>query len=147
MKMLDMEDFAKLNTGMTPASICAWVAQLFNARDTEVGLLKLNGTLLHFLHPAAGAIPLASSSVAARTARTQQANIFNNFAKVDHFSVLELVKLGDSGEAGGSGSCSKGTGGGDIGSPRFSCRISQATASPAWCCPNLNFRKFPDPWT
>ncbi len=100
MKMLDIEDFARLNTGITPASICGWVAQLFNVRDTEVGLLKLSGTLLHFLHPAAlktaGAIPLASSSVAARTARTQQAMLFNNFAKVDHFSVFELVKLGDS---------------------------------------------------
>ena len=98
--MLDLEDFARLNTGMTSESICAWVAQLFDVRDTEVGLLKLRGTLLQFLHPAAlktaGAIPLASSSVAARTARTQQAVVFNHFANVDHFSVFELVKLGDS---------------------------------------------------
>ncbi len=99
MKMLDLEDFARLNTGITPESISAWAAQLFDVRDTEVGLLKLRGTMLHFVHPAAlktaGAIPLASSSVAARTARTQQAKVFNNFAKVDHFSVFELVELGD----------------------------------------------------
>jgi len=85
----------------TPRSICASVAQIFRVRETEVALLKLSGRLLHFLHPAelqaAGAIPLASSSVAARTARTKQAERFNNFAKVEHFSVFEVVKLGDSG--------------------------------------------------
>jgi hypothetical protein len=101
MEMLSLEDFARANAGITPASISAWVAEQFCVRDTEVGLLKLSGTLLHFVYPAAlktaGAIPLASSSVAARTARTQQAELFNNFAKVDHFSVFELVKLGDSG--------------------------------------------------
>jgi len=100
-RMQDIEQFGKLDTGTTPASICAWVAQLFRVRHTEVGLLKLSGTLLHFVHPAelkaAGAIPLASSSVAARTARTQRAELFNNFANVDHFSVFELVKLGDNG--------------------------------------------------
>lgn len=99
--MLDLLQLSGLSAGAPPASISAWVAQLFNVRDTEVGLLKLNGTLLHFVYPdalkTAGAIPLASSSVAARTARTQQAELFNNFAKVDHFSVFELVKLGDSG--------------------------------------------------
>jgi hypothetical protein len=66
-----------------------------------VAVLKLSGNLLNFIHPAelqkAGAIPLASSSVAARTARTRQAELFNSFAKVDHFSVFELVKLGNSG--------------------------------------------------
>jgi hypothetical protein len=101
MEMLKLEDFARVNADITPASICAWVAEQFCVRETEVGLLKLSGTLLYFVYPpalkTAGAIPLASSSVAARTARTQQAKLFNNFAKVDHFSVFELVKLGDTG--------------------------------------------------
>jgi hypothetical protein len=35
--------------------------------------------------------------VAARTARTQQAELFNGFTQVKHFSIFELVKLGDSG--------------------------------------------------
>jgi len=99
--MLGIEESARLNAGTTPSSICAWVAQLFRVTETEVGLLKLNGRLLHFLYPAelktAGAIPLASSSVAARTARTQRAELFNHFATVDHFSVFELVKLGGGG--------------------------------------------------
>jgi GAF domain-containing protein len=45
----------------------------------------------------AGAIPLSSSAVAARTARTKQAELFNGFTQVKHFSVFELVKLGDTG--------------------------------------------------
>jgi hypothetical protein len=57
--------------------------------------------LLNFLYPTelktAGAIPLSSSAVAARTAQTKRAELFNSFARVKHFSVFELVKLGDTG--------------------------------------------------
>lgn len=85
----------------TPESICACVARIFQVRETEVALLELSGRLLNFLYPAelktAGAIPLSSSSVAARTARTKQAELFNGFTQVKHFSVFELVKLGDTG--------------------------------------------------
>jgi hypothetical protein len=99
--MLEMEQLADLGAEATPKDICAVVARLFKVRETEVALLKVSGNLLHFLHPAelqkAGAIPLASSSVAARTARTRQAERLNSFAKVAHFSVFELVKLGNSG--------------------------------------------------
>jgi len=35
--------------------------------------------------------------VAARTAQTKKAEAFNSFAQVNHFSVFELIKLGDSG--------------------------------------------------
>ena len=45
----------------------------------------------------AGAIPLSSSAVAARTARTKQAELFNDFTQLLHFSIFELVKLGDTG--------------------------------------------------
>ena len=45
----------------------------------------------------AGAIPLSSSAVAARTARTQQAELFNSFVQVKHSSIFELVKLGETG--------------------------------------------------
>jgi hypothetical protein len=100
-QMMEMEQLAELGSEATPGAICAVVAQLFKVRATEVALLKLSGNLLNFIHPAelqkAGAIPLASSSVAARTARTRQAELFNSFVKIDHFSVFELVKLGNSG--------------------------------------------------
>jgi hypothetical protein len=69
--------------------------------ETEVALLELGGSLLNFLYPAelktAGAIPVSSSAVAARTARTKQAELFNGFTQVKHSSIFELVKLGDTG--------------------------------------------------
>lgn len=85
----------------SPESICACVARIFHVKETEVALLELSGSLLNFLYPAelktAGAIPLSSSAVAARTARGKEAELFNGFAEVKHFSVFELVKLGDTG--------------------------------------------------
>ena len=85
----------------TPESICACAAKIFQVRETEVALLELSGRLLNFLYPAelktAGAIPLSSSAVAAVTAQTKRAELFNSFAQVKHFSVFELVKLGDTG--------------------------------------------------
>jgi len=101
-KMWEIEQLAGLDSSeSTPESICACVAKIFHVRETEVGLLELGGRLLNFLYPAelktAGAIPLSSSAVAARTARTKQAELFNEFTEVKHFSIFELVKLGDTG--------------------------------------------------
>jgi GAF domain-containing protein len=100
--MWQIEQFASLeSTDTTAASICAAVAKIFQVRETEVALLELSGKLLNFLYPAelktAGAIPISSSAVAARTARTKHAELSNGFTKVKHFSVFELVKLGDTG--------------------------------------------------
>jgi len=100
--MGDLEQFAGLDAGdSTPESICAVVAKIFRVSGTEVALLELSGSLLNFVYPpelkTAGAIPLSSSAVAARTARTKQAEIFNGFTQVKHFSIFELVKLGDTG--------------------------------------------------
>jgi hypothetical protein len=85
----------------TPESICSCVAKIFQVSETEVALLELSGRLLNFLYPAelktAGAIPLSSSAVAAVTAQTKRAEIFNSFTQVKHFSVFELVKLGNTG--------------------------------------------------
>jgi len=85
----------------TPESICICVAKIFHVEETEVALLELAGSLLNFLYPAelktAGAIPVSSSAVAARTARTKQAELFNGFTEVKHSSIFELVKLGDTG--------------------------------------------------
>jgi len=85
----------------TPESICGLIAEIFHVRETEVALLELRGSLLNFLFPAelitAGAIPLSSSAVAARTAQSGKAELFNTFTQVNHFSVFELVKLGNQG--------------------------------------------------
>jgi len=85
----------------SPESICACVARIFRVQETEIALLELSGSLLNFMYPpelkTAGAIPISSSAVAARTARTKVAEIFNGFAQVKHFSIFELVKLGDTG--------------------------------------------------
>src|SRR5580693_4812958 len=101
-KMGEIEQLAVLDSAdSTPDSICANVAKIFRVTETEVALLELSGNLLNFLYPielrAAGAIPVSSSAVAARTARTEQAELFNGFTQVKHFSVFELVKLGDTG--------------------------------------------------
>jgi hypothetical protein len=100
--VLELEQLADWATeGGTPESICASVAKIFRVSHTEVALLELSGTMLNFLYPVelkmAGAIPLSSSAVAARTARSKQAELFNGFAEVKHFSIFELVKLGATG--------------------------------------------------
>lgn len=100
--MWEIEQLAGLDSSeSTPESICACVAKIFQVGKTEVALLELSGRLLNFLYPAelktAGAIPLSSSAVAARTAQTKQAELFNGFTQVKHFSVFELVKLGNTG--------------------------------------------------
>ncbi|HEV3308586.1 MAG TPA: GAF domain-containing protein [Candidatus Sulfotelmatobacter sp.] len=100
--MAEIEQFAGLESQDTsPESICGCVAKIFHVRETEVALLELGGSLLNFVYPTelktAGAIPLSSSAVAARTARTKEAEIFNGFTQVKHFSIFEVVKLGDTG--------------------------------------------------
>ncbi len=101
-RMSGTEQLADLGSeDVTPESICVCVAKMFRVTATEVALLELSGSLLSFLYPfeliTAGAIPLSSSAVAARTARTREAELFNSFAEVKHFSVFELVKLGNTG--------------------------------------------------
>jgi hypothetical protein len=100
--MLAVEQLAGMESmDGTPESICACIGKIFRVRETEVALLKLAGSLLNFVYPAelktAGAIPLSSSAVAACTARSKRAELFNSFAQVKHFSIFELVKLGDTG--------------------------------------------------
>ncbi|MGE0407333.1 MAG: hypothetical protein AB7O65_13640 [Candidatus Korobacteraceae bacterium] len=76
------------------------IGALFGLQGHEVGILRLEGENLVFCHPAilqkAGSVPLNdSSSTAARTATSQQAQIINNFVQVKHLSVFETVYLGD----------------------------------------------------
>ena len=88
----------------TPDKLCAELAKLFGVRRDEVALLRLQGRMLHFVYPpelqAAGAIPITSSAVAARTASTRKSEVFNSFVRVKHSSVFETVKLGSEQSAG-----------------------------------------------
>src|SRR5215831_4735757 len=99
--MDELEQLAMLRTdACTPEAICSAVAKTFGVKKTEVALLEVAGRLLRFLYPAelktTGVIPLSSSAVAARTARTRRAELFNSFTRVQHSSVFEVVRLGDS---------------------------------------------------
>src|SRR5215471_19130865 len=100
--MDELEQLAMLKAdACTPEAICSAVAKAFGVKTTEVALLEVSGTLLKFLHPAelrtTGVIPLSSSAVAARTARTRRAELFNSFTRVQHSSVFEVVPLGQGG--------------------------------------------------
>lgn len=68
-------------------------------QPTQVALLRLDGSALKFLFPielaTAGTIPISSASaIAAHTAVSKTAEIYNNFPSVKHASIFEKVKLG-----------------------------------------------------
>ena len=85
----------------TPELLCPKIGKIFRVQETEVAMLELRGHLLSFVYPPelkdAGAIPISSLAVAARTARTHKSEIYNTFTQVQHFSIFELVKLGTTG--------------------------------------------------
>lgn len=99
--MTDADQLASLPHDCDAQRLCVRIAEIFQVKETEVALLELRGKLLHFLYPeelkTAGAIPVSSSAVAARTAQAKKAEIFNSFTQVSHFSIFEAVKLGDRG--------------------------------------------------
>ncbi len=83
------------------------LAKTFNVHPDEVGILRLEKSNLIFVYPArlhtVGSIPLTTTtSVAARSATSKRAEIFNNFAQTKHTSIFESVNL-----AGAKGSYSK----------------------------------------
>src|SRR5271170_7505686 len=85
-----------LGEGVTPLDVSMVLAKVFRVQYAEVALLRLENGLLRFLFPehlrTTGAIPISSSAVAAHTALSKKAEIFNNFAKVKHASIFETVK-------------------------------------------------------
>lgn len=91
-----LEDLVAME-GCSIEQLCMELARVFRVRAQEVALLKVDRLMLKFLHPAelraAGAIPLSSSAVAARTANNKRAEYFNNFVTVQHSSVFESVKF------------------------------------------------------
>src|SRR5580698_10270782 len=85
-----------LGVGVTPMDLCMVLAKIFRVQYTEVALLRLDNVLLRFIFPdhlrTTGAIPLSSKAVAAHTALSKKAEIFNNFARVKHASIFETIK-------------------------------------------------------
>ena len=87
-----------LGPGVSAMDLCMVLAKIFKVQYTEVALLRLEGGLLRFIFPdhlrTTGAIPLSSKAVAAHTALSKKAEIFNNFARVKHASIFETIKPG-----------------------------------------------------
>ena len=85
-----------LGQGVSALDLCMVLAKIFRVQYTEVALLRLEGGLLRFVFPehlrTTGAIPLSSKAVAAHTALSKKAEIFNNFARVKHASIFETIK-------------------------------------------------------
>ncbi|HVR27639.1 MAG TPA: GAF domain-containing protein [Candidatus Polarisedimenticolia bacterium] len=85
-----------LGAGVTPLDVSMVLAKVFNVQYAEVALLRLDGGLLKFIFPehlrTTGAIPISSKAVAAHTALSKKAEIFNNFARVQHASIFETIK-------------------------------------------------------
>lgn len=85
-----------LGAGVTPLDMCMVLAKIFHVQYNEVALLRLDGGVLRFIFPehlrTMGAIPVSSKTVAAHTALSKKAEIFNNFARVKHASIFETIK-------------------------------------------------------
>lgn len=85
-----------LSEGVTPLDVSMVLAKVFRVQYAEVALLRLEGGLLKFVFPehlrTTGAIPISSKAVAAHTALSKKAEIFNNFARVKHASIFETIK-------------------------------------------------------
>src|SRR5580704_8547970 len=85
-----------LGPGVSSLDLCMVLAKIFRVQYSEVALMRLDKGLLRFVFPeylrTTGAIPLSSKAVAAHTALSKKAEIFNNFARVKHASIFETIK-------------------------------------------------------
>jgi GAF domain-containing protein len=85
-----------LGPGVSALDLCMVLAKIFRVQYTEVALMRLESGLLRFVFPehlrTTGAIPISSKAVAAHTALSKKAEIFNNFARVKHASIFETIK-------------------------------------------------------
>lgn len=99
MTSLESIEEVLLARNCTLDEVCIQLAGIFGVRWTEVGILRVEGALLRFVHPAelnsAGCIPISGTAVAAVTAATKTCIFHNNFANVPHHNVFELVKVKD----------------------------------------------------
>jgi len=87
-----------LGAGVSAMDLCMVLAKIFRVQYTEVALMRLEGGQLRFVFPeylrTTGSIPLNGKAVAAHTALSKKAEIFNNFARVKHASIFETIKPG-----------------------------------------------------
>src|SRR5271168_852684 len=87
-----------LGPGVSAMDLCMVLAKIFRVQYSEVALLRLEKGLLRFVFPeylrTTGAIPISGKAIAAHTALSKKAEIFNNFAKVKHASIFETIKPG-----------------------------------------------------
>jgi len=85
-----------LGQGVSALDLCMVLAKIFRVQYTEVALMRVQKGSLYFVFPeylrTSGAIPLSSKAVAAHTALSKKAEIFNNFARVKHASIFETIK-------------------------------------------------------
>src|SRR6202140_1992579 len=85
-----------LGQGVTALDLCMVLAKIFRVQYSEVAILRMDGRLLGFVFPeylrTQGAIPLSSKAVAAHTALSKKAEIFNNFARGKNASIFETIK-------------------------------------------------------
>ncbi len=87
--------------GLNPKNakrVAGEIAKALNVHEHEVGILRLEKQMLHFIHPArlatVGSIPLNTSmAVAARVVTTKRPEIINNLAQTKHASVFESIEL------------------------------------------------------
>src|ERR1700746_1082023 len=95
---------AVLGEGVSATDLCTVLAKIFRVQYTEVALLRLEGGLLRFIFPeylrTTGAIPLTGKAVAAHTALSKKAEIFNNFARVKHAGIFETIRHNETGSRG-----------------------------------------------
>ena len=91
-----LEDIVAAET-CTVEQICNELSRLFRVRLQEVAMMKVQRSMLQFLHPpelcSAGMIPISSSAVAARTAASRRADYYNNFVTVQHSGIFETVRM------------------------------------------------------
>ena len=100
----DFQELEKLvNQQPTPDRAAAKLAKLLKVQRTEVALLRVQDGLLKFIYPAelraAGAIPLSSNAVAARTVTTRTSLLSNTFARINHVRHFESIPLEDDSES------------------------------------------------
>jgi hypothetical protein len=96
----DFQELEKLvNQQPTPDRAAAKLAKLLKVQRTEVALLRVQDGMLKFIYPAelrtAGAIPVSSSAVAARTVTTCTPLLSNSFARINHVRHFESIRLED----------------------------------------------------
>ena len=96
----DLQELEKLVTQEpTPDRAASKLSKLLKVQRTEVAFLRVDEGLLKFLYPAelrtAGAIPISSNAVAARTVTTRTSLLSNSFARIKHVSLFESVRLGE----------------------------------------------------